>query len=99
MNFDQNISWGVLLIVIAAVFILIGISGLSVLMLFPLILLGVGILIAVTGTAYYMRAWGTVIAAAGGLWLSQWFYELPFLVIAGIFLVVVGLLVVLGSGK
>ena len=99
MNFSQKISWGVLLIVIVAVFILIGISGLSVLVLFSLILLGLGTLIAVTGTTHYMRVLGTVIAAAGGLWVSQWFDELPFLVIAGIFLVVVGILVVLGRGK
>ena len=93
----QNIFWGILIVILAVALISIGILGLPVLMIVPLGLLGTGILILVTGTSYYVRAWGIVMAVAGGLWLSRWVFPLSLVVTAGIFLAVVGVLVIIGS--
>jgi hypothetical protein len=93
----QNIFWGILIVIVAATLISIGILGLPVLMIIPFGLLGTGILILVTGTSYYVRAWGIVMAVAGGLWLSRWVFPLSLVVTAGIFLAVIGVLVVVGS--
>ncbi|MBU7019031.1 MAG: hypothetical protein HXS44_16090 [Theionarchaea archaeon] len=93
----QNIFWGILIIIVAAVLISIGILGLPILMIVPLGILGIGILILATGASYYVRAWGIVMAVAGGLWLSRWVFPLSLVVTAGIFLAVVGALVVVGS--
>ena len=97
--FLQKIFWGVFLMVVAAVLILIGVSNLPLLIIIPLVLLVMGIWITVTGDSYFVRAWGIVLAAAGGLWLSQWFFPLSPYVVAGIFLAVAGLLIIVGSTK
>lgn len=97
--FLQKITWGVLLIVVAAALISIGILQLPFLIVIPLVLLIMGIWTIATGASFYHRAWGVVLAVAGGLWLSQWFYPLSLYVTGGIFLAVVGLLVIVGSRK
>ncbi|MBU7046072.1 MAG: hypothetical protein HXS54_06505 [Theionarchaea archaeon] len=93
----QNIFWGILIVIVAVALISIGILGLPVLMIIPFGLLGAGILISVTGTSYYIKAWGIVMAVGGGLWLSRWVYPLSLVVTAGIFLAVIGVLVIVGS--
>lgn len=95
----QNISWGVLLVVVAAALIVIGVSGLSILLIVPVVLLVMGVWIFVTGASYYMRAWGVVLTVAGGLWLSRWLVPVSLYVVAGIFLATIGALVIVGSRK
>ncbi|MBU7010654.1 MAG: hypothetical protein HXS46_08180 [Theionarchaea archaeon] len=98
-SFLQKISWGVLLLVIAAALILIGVLHMPFLLIVPLILLGMGVWILATGGSYYQRAWGIVVALAGGLWLLHIFTSLSLYILAGVFFAVAGILVILGSRK
>ncbi len=95
----QRISWGILLLVIAAALILIGVLRIPFLLIVPLILLGMGVWILTTGSSYYQRAWGIVITLAGGLWLLHVFTSLSLYILAGVFFAVTGILVILGSRK
>lgn len=95
----QNFTWGVLLVAVAVALIYIGISGASVLFVVPLILVVMGVWILVSGGSYHDRAWGIVLAVAGVLWLSQWIYAMSWYILTGVFLLVVGLLVIIGSRK
>jgi hypothetical protein len=101
MNFDrtflQKMSWGILLIVIAAALIFIGFSGLSFFFIIPLVLLVMGIWVLVTGASFYARAWGVALALFGGLWLLRWTFSVSMYVLAGVFLAFIGLLVIVGS--
>lgn len=103
MNSDranlQNISVGILLIVVAASLIVIGVYGLSLLLVFPVVFLVMGIWILATGASFYVRAWGVVLAVGGGLWLLQWVFPLSLYMTAGIFLAAIGTLVLVGSRK
>ncbi len=95
----QNFTWGVLLIAVAVALIYIGVSGVPILFVVPLILIAMGVWIIVSGGSYHDRAWGIVLAAAGVLWLSQWVYPVSWYSLAGVFLLVVGVLVIIGSRK
>jgi hypothetical protein len=101
MNFDrtflQKMSWGILLIVIAAALIFVGFSGVSFFFIVPLVLLVMGIWILVTGASFYARAWGVALALFGGLWLLRWTFSVSMYVLASVFLAVIGLLVIVGS--
>jgi hypothetical protein len=97
--FLEKIFWGVLLIVIAVSLIVVWVIGWSILLIVPLVLLGAGIWMVVTGPSYYNRAWGVVIASIGGLWLLRGYFSLSLYIIAAAFLIVIGLLVIAGSRK
>ena len=98
-GFLKKIFWGVFLIVIAAILILIGVLKWPFLMIFPLGLLGVGIWITVSSASYLERAWGIAMALLGGLWFLSMVIPVSMYVLAGVFLAVVGVLVVVGSRK
>lgn len=95
--FLEKIFWGILLIVIAAALIVVWYTGLPVLLVVPLVLLGMGIWMVITGASFYNRAWGIAIALIGGLWLVRGFFSLSLYIVAAVFLVVVGVLVIVGS--
>ena len=101
MDFDrtflQKMSWGILLIVVAAALIFVGFSGVSFFLIVPLVLLVMGIWVLVTGASFYGRAWGIALALFGGLWLLRWTYSVSMYVLVSVFLAVIGLLVIIGS--
>jgi hypothetical protein len=95
----QNISVGIFILVIAASLIVIGVTGLSLLFVFPVVFLVMGIWICAAAGPFYVRAWGVALAVGGGLWLVQWIFHISLYVTAGIFLAALGVLVIVGSRK
>jgi hypothetical protein len=87
------------IIACAVSLLLIGLLHIPVLTIIPLVLLIVGIWIIVAFPSFITRAWGIILACAGGLWLLQSVYPLILPVRIGIFLAIVGILVLLGAKK
>jgi hypothetical protein len=97
--FLEKIFWGVLLIVIAVSLIVVWVTGWSILLIVPLVLLGAGIWVVATGPSYFHFAWGVVMASSGGLWLLHGYFSLSLYIVAAAFLTVIGVLVIAGSRK
>jgi hypothetical protein len=95
----QSMSWGVLIIACAVSLLLMGIIHISVFTIIPLVLLIMGLWITVVFPSFIARAWGVILASAGGLWLLHSVYPLIFPVRMGIFLAILGILVLLGTKK
>lgn len=95
----KKFTWGVLLLVVAAALLFIGVTGTPLIHAIPLVMLVTGIWILVSETSYASQAWGIIIAVAGALWLLTTFFPLSLYVVLGIFLTVVGALVIVGSRK
>jgi len=95
--FLEKIFWGICLIVIAAALVVVWYTGLPGFLVIPFVLLGMGVWMMVTGAAFHYRAWGIVTALIGVLWLVYMFFSLSLYIVAAVFLVVVGVLVIVGS--
>jgi hypothetical protein len=95
--FGQNIFWGVLLILIAVSLIVVGFYGYPIFLIIPLVFVGAGVWIVVTGSSFFNRAWGVVIGLVGGLWLVHLFFSVPVVYIAAVFLAALGVLVIVGT--
>jgi hypothetical protein len=95
--FLEKIFWGVFLIILAAGLLLVWIANVPVIMVVPIVLLGMGGWVIITGASFYHRAWGIVLAVIGGLWLLRAYMVFPVYIAAALFLIVVGILVIVGS--
>jgi hypothetical protein len=95
--FLEKIFWGVFLIILAAGLLLVWIADVPAIMVVPIVLLGMGGWVIITGASFYDRAWGIVLAVIGGLWLLRAYIMFPVYIAAAVFLIVVGILVIVGS--
>ncbi|MGC1122068.1 MAG: hypothetical protein WBA22_13340 [Candidatus Methanofastidiosia archaeon] len=95
--FLEKIFWGVFLIILAAGLLVVWIADVSVIMVVPTVLLGMGGWMIITGASFYDRAWGIVLAVIGGFWLLRAYIVFPVYIAVALFLVVVGVLVIVGS--
>lgn len=95
----QNMSWGILIIAVAISLLLVGVVHISMVIIIPVVLLIMGIWIVLTYPSYFPRAWGIILSVAGGLWLLHSVYPLSIYVRTGIFLMIVGILVLIGMKK
>jgi len=95
----QNMSWGILIIAVAFSLLLVGVLHIPIMTIIPAVLVIMGIWIVLTSTSFFLRAWGVVLSVAGGLWLLHLVHPLSMYIRAGIFLVILGILVLMGSRK
>ncbi|MBU6996445.1 MAG: hypothetical protein HXS41_07600 [Theionarchaea archaeon] len=95
--FLEKIFWGVFLIILAAGLLVVWIANVPVIMVVPVVLLGMGGWVMITGASFYDRAWGIVLAVIGGLWLLRAYIAVPVYIAAALFLIVVGILIIVGS--
>ena len=95
----QDMSWGILIIAVAISLVLVGVVHVSLITIIPIVLLIMGIWIVLTYPSFFPKAWGTILSVAGGLWLLHSVHPLSIYVRVGSFLMVVGILVLMGMKK